>query len=123
MKNKRGFTLVELIALLGIIAIMLLLTAPSLINQIETTKKNNYDSFVSDLCLAAEAYLNHSDVDGADDLKNSGDTLSISVVDLISAGYVKSNLKNPKTDQTLTSSDILTITLTEDMTYTCTLNS
>lgn len=123
MKNKKGFTLVELIALLGIIAIMLLLVGPSLVNQVETTRKNNYDNFVSDLCLAAESYLNHSDVSGASDLKNSGDTINISALDLISSGYVKSNLKNPNTDKTLTADDILSITLTEDMTYTCTLNS
>lgn len=122
MKN-RGFTLIELIALLGIIAIMLLLSAPNLINQIDTTKKNNYDNFVSDLCLASEAYLNHSDVEGAQDLKNSGDSIEISVEDLIAAGYVKSNLKNPKTDKKLEASDRLKITLTEDLTYKCTLNS
>lgn len=122
MKNKKGFTLVELIALLGVIAIILLLTAPSLINQIETTRKNNYDNFVSDLCLAAESYLNHNDVENFDNLE-SGSTISINLVDLISAGYVKSNLKNPNTDQILSSSDILNVTLTEDLTYKCTLNS
>ena len=122
MKNK-GFTLIELIALLGVIAIILLLSAPSLINQIESTRKNNYDNFVSDLCLAAEAYLNHSDVEGSDDLKNSGDSMSLSVVELISNGYVKSNIKNPKTNEKLATSDTLTITLTDDMTYKCTLNS
>lgn len=122
MKNK-GFTLIELIALLGVIAIILLLSAPSLINQIESTRKNNYDNFVSDLCLAAEAYLNHSDVEGADDLKNSEDSMELNVVDLISNGYVKSNIKNPKTNEKLTSSDKLIITLTDDMTYKCTLNS
>jgi len=123
MKNKKGFTLVEIIALLGIIAIMLLLAAPSLVNQIETTRENNYKNFVSDLCLAAESYLNHSDVEGSNDLENANDSIEISVEDLIASGYVKSNLKNPKTDKKLTASDRLTITLTEDLTYTCTLNS
>lgn len=122
MKNKKGFTLVELIALLGIIVIILLLAAPSLINQIETTRKNNYNNFVSDLCLAAESYLNHGDVEEFDDLEIGG-TININVVELISAGYVKSNLKNPNTDKTLSSSDVLNVTLTEDLTYTCTLNS
>lgn len=123
MKNKKGFTLVELIALLGVIAIMLLLAAPSLVNQIETTRESNYKNFVSDLCLAAESYLNHSDVEGSTDLEAKGDSIEISVEDLIASGYVKNNLTNPKTDKKLTASDRLTITLTEDLTYTCTLNS
>ena len=123
MKNKKGFTLVELIALLGVIAIILLLTAPSLINQIETTRKNNYDNFVSDLCLAAESYLNHNEVEGFENLEANGSSIEINVEELIASGYIKSSLKNPNTDQVLNENDILTVTITEDLTYTCTLNS
>jgi len=123
MKNKKGFTLVELIALLGIIAIILLLTAPSLINQIETKRKNNYKNFVSDLCLASEAYLNHDDSGILDDLEPNGYPVQINIGELIAAGYIKSNLKNPKTDRILNSNDILFVSLTEDLTYSCTLNS
>jgi competence protein ComGC len=124
MKNSKGFTLIELIALLGIIAIILLISAPSLINQIETTRNSNYNNFISDLCLASESYLNHNDnIDGIDNFKVAGDTITISAGDLMSNGYIKSNIKNPKTGNSLNTSDIIKVTITNDMTYSCSLNS
>ena len=37
--NKKGFTLVELLAILGLLTIIVLLGAPILINQIDSSKK------------------------------------------------------------------------------------
>lgn len=118
--NNKGFTLIELIAIIGLLAIIILISVPNFTNQIEWSKKNNYDNFISDLCLAAESYVNHSDQES--NFKNAGDTISINIEDLKSNGYIKSNLKNPKTNEVLTSSDTLIVTLTEDLTYSCELN-
>lgn len=122
MKNK-GFTLIELIAVMGIIAILILLTAPSLINQIDSTRQKNYENFVNDLCLATESYINaNGDDERFISFKNANDTVTLQINDLISSGYVKSNIKNPKTKEKISSTAILTVTLTTDKTYTCTLN-
>lgn len=121
MKNKKGFTLIELVAILGIISIIILLGAPILINQIETSRKNKYNNFVSDLCLAAESYINHSnDIEEFDDFNNPNDTVNINISSLIANGYIKSNIKNPNTDEKI-NDEILTVKLTDDMTYSCTL--
>mgnify|MGYP002624838167 CR=1 FL=1 len=121
--NNKGFTLVELIAILGLMTIIILVGAPNLINQIESQKNKNYDNFVSDLCLATESYINHSSDVDTSNFKEAGDTLNISVGSLMSNGYIKSNTKNPRTKQNLDSTDTITVTLTEDLTYTCTLNN
>ena len=118
--NNKGFTLVELIAIIGLLAIIVLISIPSFTNQIEWSRKNNYDNFISDLCLAAESYVNHSGE--VSNFSNAGDTITINIEDLKSNGYIKSNLKNPKTNEVLSSSDILTVTITEDLTYSCELN-
>lgn len=120
--NKKGFTLVELLAILGLLTIIVLLGAPILINQIDSSKKKNYENFVGDLCLATESYINHNNnIDGLDSFTEPNDTITINVGDLMSNGYVKSNTKNPKTDQVLSSADSIEVTLTEDMTYSCEL--
>lgn len=122
--NKKGFTLVELLAILGLLTIIVLLGAPILINQIDSSKKKNYENFVGDLCLATESYINHNNnIDGLDSFTEPNDTITINVGDLMSNGYVKSNTKNPKTDQVLSSADSIEVTLTEDMTYSCELVS
>lgn len=122
MKNKKGFTLIELIAVLGIISIIILVGAPSLINQVESSKQNKYDNFVADLCLAAETYINHSKIQEANQLVNAEDKIRINVSDLIVNGYVKSSLKNPKTKEKINNEDYLRIKLTESLTYSCKLN-
>ena len=79
---------------------------------------------MGDLCLATESYINHNNnIDGLDSFTEPNDTITINVGDLMSNGYVKSNTKNPKTDQVLSSADSIEVTLTEDMTYSCELVS
>ena len=118
--NKKGFTLVELLAILGLLTILILLGTPILLNQIDSSKKSNYENFVGDLCLATESYINHhNDISGLDNFNNPNDTINVSVGDLMSNNYVSSGTKNPKTDQLILPTDIIRVTLTEDMTYDC----
>ena len=121
--NKKGFTLIELLAVLGLLTIIALLGVPILLNQIDSQKQKNYDNFIGDLCLSAEAYINHTDnIEGIENFKEPGDTLDINVSDLIANGYVKSNTKNPKTKENIQSTDIITVSMTENKTYSCTMN-
>ena len=42
MKNKKGFTLVELLAVIVILAVLVLLAVPSVIKMLDNTKKNAF---------------------------------------------------------------------------------
>ena len=119
-KNKKGFTLVELIAVVAFIAIIILIATPNIINQIRKNKEVRYTNFVGDLCLAAEAYMNKNDLN--EDLQEENDTVTISISDLISDGYIKSTLTNPKTNATITN-DLLEVKLDSNENYDCTLLS
>lgn len=122
--NKKGFTLIELLAVLGLLTIIALLGVPVLLNQIESQKKKNYENFVGDLCLSAEAYINHSnDIEDIESFKEPGDVLSIKMEDLIVNNYVKSNTKNPKTKEKIKATDTIIVTINENKTYDCSLNN
>ena len=58
MKNKKGFTLVELIAVLIILAALALVTFPALLNQISNIKGKINSSTEELLLRAAKSYVN-----------------------------------------------------------------
>lgn len=91
---KKGFTLIEMIAVIGIIAIMSLFVMPSIMNQI-SNKKDEISSATENLIFsAAELYFN----DNIDSYpKNSGSKYCIKLSILVNRDYLKSPLKDAKT--------------------------
>lgn len=59
MKNKKGFTLVELLAVIAILAILMLLVTPSVLKMLNQGKKNTFVTQVQSVWKAAETkYIN-----------------------------------------------------------------
>ena len=54
--NKKGFTLVELLAVIAIIAIIALITTPIILNVIQTSKENAFRDTAHGLVVAAGTY-------------------------------------------------------------------
>ena len=116
MSNK-GFTLVELIAVLLILAVILLICFPNLQSLGGSEKERQYSQMVESLCLAGQSYIN-SKVDSYNNLEDVGSTIVISINELISYGNVDEKLKNPKTKK-LVRNDRLTYTILSDYTLSC----
>ena len=55
MKKKNGFTLVELLAVIVILAIILVIAVPSIMNTIEDSRKGAIESSVKMIASAAES--------------------------------------------------------------------
>lgn len=100
--NKKGYTLVELLAVLALMAAILLVAVPSIAKQFAGIEENNYTQFKQNIFLAAESYIN-SNPNAADvvTLKENGKTICIATENLIRGGWIKSTLTNPKTDKKL----------------------
>ena len=61
MKNKKGFTLVELLAVIAILAILVIIALPNVLNMFRNTKKNTFTDEVQNLVKSAEnKYLTNS---------------------------------------------------------------
>ncbi len=100
---KKGFTLVELLAVLVILGAIILVAVPSLISTNKASEENEYSEFKTTIENAAEAYVEiHPDKYA--DLKNGTTTsVTISTETLVSAGLVEGNMVNPQTENRIIS--------------------
>ena len=94
--NKRGITLIELIAVLAIMALIATILLPNINKIIVGTKKTNEDIQVVDIKKAAEAYV----VDNIGDtlvFTEQSNTADITFKQLLDGGYLSREPKDPKT--------------------------
>ncbi len=97
-KKEKGYTLIELLAVLAIMAAILLIAVPSITKQLSTVEESNYEQFKQNVYLAAQTHINAYPND-YEALKKEGGSVCIDVGDLVSKGWLKSTLKNPKTEK------------------------
>ena len=90
---KKGFTLIELIAVLTVLSIIALIVTPNIMVSVQEYKKQAYDTEIQAIESAAKNWTadNISEIPEAD---NAAFYLSIS--QLIKGGYFESNVNDPK---------------------------
>lgn len=91
---KKGFTLTEMIAVIGIIALMSLMILPKLINQVNNKREEISDATKNMIYNAAELYAN-SNVATYPKVVNS--TYCIKIGTLVELNYLKTPLTDAKT--------------------------
>ena len=95
-KNEKGFTLVELLATVVLLAIILTLGTYSITTIIKNTKEKNYNLLVKNIESAVLLYYEECKYAASDDIVCSEDN-TVSLGDLVKYGYLKGNGK--KNDQ------------------------
>lgn len=88
--NRKGFTLVELLATITILGIIVTIGGVSISGIIKNAKNEEYKQLVSSIKNAAEIYYQEVIIDG-----NGGDT-TVSLADLLNKGYITGNDSNKK---------------------------
>ena len=64
MKNKKGFTLVELLAVIAILAILVILAIPNVISMVEKSRKSLAETSAKSLISTAKNYYIKSEMNG-----------------------------------------------------------
>lgn len=110
MKND-GFSLVELLAVLILLGILAIILIPNMYSYLQKSKEDLYNTQVNIIKEAAESYV----ADNIDDINCSsiGENSEISLSLLQEKGYLKEELKNPKTNKNFNSEQTVIITCTE----------
>ena len=96
MRNKKGFTLVEILVSIGLLALLGSVIAISLNRVFKDNNIKNYDEYVEKIKSAAMLYVNNT-VDILNDLNDSSFKI-ITIGDLVDNGYLNDNLVNPNTN-------------------------
>lgn len=105
MSNK-GFTIIELTAIIVVLAAIFLVSFPTFLNMTKSDENQRYESMVDDLCLAGESYI-YAHIDDFSELSVVNSDITIPIKELIEYGSVKDNLKNPKTDKLVKNDELI----------------
>lgn len=95
MKNK-GFTMIELLAIITILATILLISFPTLINMTRRDKERQYNDMVATLCKAGETFIYDNEEDYPE-LGTTGNIIYVDIDDLKNDDLIDKSEKNPKT--------------------------
>ena len=99
--KKNGFTLIEILAVVVILAILALITIPQITKQIQQSKENLYKEQVTRILEASEKYMQDNDQKLPKKMLDNFDITStpvtlITLDDLYDGNYIKdSSPKNP----------------------------
>lgn len=118
--NNKGFTIVELIAIIVVLAAIFLVSFPYLLNTTKTDKEKQYNEMVNNLCLAGKSYI-YANMDKFPTLSTIGSSIEIKISELIEYGNVNKNEVNPKTDE-LIKNKSLTYKVLSDLSLDCKYN-
>lgn len=103
MKNK-GFTLIELIAVVALLALTFLVVVPSIMNTFNKMTEEKYNRYLNDVFLAAEAYIEGNVAKYKEFIENK-ETFYITYEELLSSDYLKSTIYDSKNEKTVKDED------------------
>ena len=88
----------EMLIVMAFLGLILLVVFPNVSGMMKKTSDNKYEAFKNNLFLATEAYV-QKNIDSYPELKENNGSCEVSVSILIKAKYIKSNLKDPSTNE------------------------
>lgn len=101
--NKKGFTLIELIATIVIMALILIMVMPSIMALVNNNEDKAYEYYGDALIEASKIFVNKE----GEDITSLGTTNFIGCVDITYQDLIDANLIEPITEENIDCSDAL----------------
>ncbi len=112
--NKKGFTLIEVLAVVVFLALVVGVALPNVMLTFERLGDTRYNEFVRTVELSAETYINQNSETYTFSTPN--DIVIITLNDLVTSGLLSADAINPKTEEIIDLNEEIKIELSE--TYT-----
>ena len=116
--NKKGFTLIELIATIVIMALILIMVVPSIIALVNNNEKKAYEYYADSLIEAAEIYVGRE----KEDITSLGTLNFTGCVDITYQDLINADLIKPYADENIDCSDAKIIYTKKNNKETYTMN-
>ena len=110
--TNSAFTLIELTAVIVVLASIFLVSFPALLNVARSDEEKKYDNMIEDLCLAGKSYI-YANMDGFEGLSVVGTEIEINISELILYGNVDKDLINPKTEVSVKNNKLIYTVLSD----------
>ena len=112
MRSKKGFTLVEILVSIGLLALLGSVIAISLNRVFKDNNIKNYNEYVEKIKSSAMLFVNNT-VDIINDLNDSSFKI-ITIGNLTDNGYLKDNIINPNTGETVDKNEKIKVSYDSD---------
>ena len=96
MRNEKGFTLVELLAVILVLGLVLVIAVPSVNKYLKSSKQKAFDVQINTMVEAVETYANTFRKVLP---QNNGEEVRITLGQLKAEGLIKNDMTDPKTDK------------------------
>ena len=90
---KKGFTLIEMLGIIAVLAVVLLVTFPVMNKSLKKMKENTTNNFTNNLKVSAEAYI-ELNRDNYENIDIPGTEITFTVQDLYNANLLKGKNEN-----------------------------
>lgn len=97
--KQRGFTLIEITAIVVILGIIFLISFPHFESFYKKSDSDKYNAFEKTLCESGREYIYENIT--YYDIKTPNTTFNLSINDLSINGFIDKNLVNPNTNKTI----------------------
>lgn len=104
---KKGFTLVELLAIITIMGLIALIAIPTVVTMIKNSRKDLCETEVKNIISSAKNWAGNN----MDLLPEENESITVSIETLKEKGYLSSDLNNPLNGELIEDQDRLEVTI------------
>lgn len=119
---KKGFTLVELLAVIVILGVLAVIVIPPVIKNIDLTRKASYNQVISNIEQTTQLYI-RDNRDYIAGITTVGNVVYLTLQDLVDSGDLDAPITDPRSERQISLATQIIITVKAQSKYTVTLGT